>query len=476
MKPHHEPGDATGPRRGGRLGFAVRVKDIRQRADVNYAAGTKRVNDLYAATRYPLEPLGSFARELQYGTSALASSEETGVPILRMNNLQDDGWDLSDLKYIDLPESELTTYRLNDGDILFNRTNSKELVGKCAVFREAGVWVFASYLIRVTLDHAKALPDFVSMFLNTSAGRAQIDRLSRQIIGMTNINAEEIRTLLVPLPPPDDQRAMIAELLAARDTRDRRIAQADDLLRGLDDFLLDSLGLDAPPDEGRSIFAVRHGDLRGKRLDPPAYRPLLVKGKAPRIRTKPLAEVAYIDNNVLTKKFKPDDLVPYIGLPECSQTEVREVALRPYSEVKGRGIVRAGDILFARIEPSVFNKKYVLADNLHGHEFAFTSTEFYTVRPNEEEVSLAYIYAMFFCSFVFAQVKGKTTGSSGRRRIDSDLFAGIRIPVAEPAVQKKITAEVIRRRESAIDSRQKAADEWAAAKEKFQGRLLGGGK
>jgi restriction endonuclease S subunit len=122
--------------------------------------------------------------------------------MLRMNNLQANGWDLSDIKYVELTEKELANWKLETGDIVFNRTNSKELVGKCEVFRESGTWVFASYLMRLRVNEDAAIPEFVSAFLNGPTGRAQIDRESRQIIGMSNINAEEIRTLRVPLPKP----------------------------------------------------------------------------------------------------------------------------------------------------------------------------------------------------------------------------------------------------------------------------------
>jgi hypothetical protein len=85
-------------------------------------------------------------------------------------------------------------------DVLpFNRTNSKELVGKCGIFSLTGEYVFASYLIRVRLKHGTLLPDYVTAFLSSSFGRIQIDAVSRQIAGMTNINAEEIRELLIPI-------------------------------------------------------------------------------------------------------------------------------------------------------------------------------------------------------------------------------------------------------------------------------------
>jgi len=64
--------------------------------------------------------LGSLTKLIQYGTSRRATSEPAGVPVLRIPNLQIDGWDLSDLKYLQLSPEELSTYRLQKGDILFN--------------------------------------------------------------------------------------------------------------------------------------------------------------------------------------------------------------------------------------------------------------------------------------------------------------------------------------------------------------------
>lgn len=187
--------------------------------------------------------------------------------MLRMNNLQNDGWDLRDLKYIELGEAELERYKLLPDDLLFNRTNSKELVGKCEVFSEPGDWVFASYLIRVRLNAATVLPQFASDFLNTCAGRLQIDRFSRQIIGMTNINAEELKDILLPVPEPSKQRELVAQMDAARAKRKAKLAEADALLAGLDGFLLDTLGLSLPPKDERKVFAIPLHRI-GKRIDP----------------------------------------------------------------------------------------------------------------------------------------------------------------------------------------------------------------
>jgi type I restriction enzyme S subunit len=132
-----------------------------------------------------------------------------------------------------------------------------------------------------------------------------------------------------------------------------------------------------------------------------------------------------------------DTKVPYVGLPETANMEVKTVLERPYKEVKGRNIIKKGDILFARIEPSIFNKKYIFVDNLKGYDYAFTSTEFYIVRA-KKDVNPKYLFYMFFMTDVFSQVLGRTTGSTGRRRLDKGVFENLLIPSFIPSVQNKI--------------------------------------
>lgn len=127
----------------------------------------------------------------------------------------------------------MDNYRLEAGDILFNRTNgSRELVGKCEVFDFRGDWAFASYLIRLRLDAQRANPYFVSAFFNTRWGRRQVEHASRQIL-MSNINAEEIRALRIPLPGDmARQAALLADLDAARAARDAGLAGQRQRSRG----------------------------------------------------------------------------------------------------------------------------------------------------------------------------------------------------------------------------------------------------
>ncbi len=453
--------------------FAVKRGGL-ARFDPQYEQLNLRKTAYYRDPRYPLVPLGTLAKFIQYGISERANALELGVPMIRMSNLQANGWDLATLKHIELDAADLKRYSLHKGELLFNRTNSKELVGKCEAFEEDGVWVFASYLIRVRLDTQRAIPGFVSAFLNSPAGRIQIDQVSRQVAGMSNVNAEELRKLVIPLPEINKQELFLAELSAAREERDQALAEGTQLETSLDSFLMQRLGLEMPSEQSRRAFAIRLLDLRRSRIDPPAYQPLLSRSATPRVAIKRLSDCVVINSNTAPEPASDDTLVPYIGLPECNQTSIREVVMRPYGEVKGRAIVKPGDVLFARIEPSIFNKKYVLAEDLLGHEYAYTSTEFYVVTAIPG-VSLAeYVHAMFFSSFVFVQSRGMTAGSSGRRRLDLSQFRAIKFPLPPIVLQREIADEALRRRSKSKALRAHAESLWLQARERFEQQLLQG--
>lgn len=139
--------------------------------------------------------------ETQYGLSEAMESAGTHA-ILRMNNLTVEGWlDLSDLKYANLSDEAASACALRDGDLLFNRTNSKELVGKTAIWREQkGAFSFASYLIRIRLQSG-LLPEFVWATLNNAYGKHRLYSMAKQAVSMANISASDLGRFALPLPP-----------------------------------------------------------------------------------------------------------------------------------------------------------------------------------------------------------------------------------------------------------------------------------
>jgi len=84
-----------------------------------------------------------------------------------MMNLQNGRCVENDIKYVDLDQKEFDAYRLIHGDVLFNRTNSYELVGRTGMYDLQGDHVFASYLVRIKVDEAKLSPRYLTLFLNS---------------------------------------------------------------------------------------------------------------------------------------------------------------------------------------------------------------------------------------------------------------------------------------------------------------------
>jgi restriction endonuclease S subunit len=151
--------------------------------------------------KYETIKLKEFIISYQYGLSEKASKEKIGTPMLRMNNIFNSEIVVDNLKYINIDGSIKNKYRLNKGDLLFNRTNSKELVGKTAIFNKDGEYTFASYLIRVVIDSTKANLNYINFLFNSTLLKYQKDMISRQITGQANINAQEMQDFLFPLPP-----------------------------------------------------------------------------------------------------------------------------------------------------------------------------------------------------------------------------------------------------------------------------------
>lgn len=159
--------------------------------------------------KYPVSTLGKLIDSFQYGLSEKSTKEKSGIPMLRMNNIQNSELNIEVLKYITIDNKIKEKYLLDKGDLLFNRTNSKELVGKTAVFYEDDEYTFASYIIRVKLNPQKANVDFINLLFNSSLLQYQKDMISRKILGQANINSKEMQDFLFPVPPLDIQKEVV---------------------------------------------------------------------------------------------------------------------------------------------------------------------------------------------------------------------------------------------------------------------------
>lgn len=168
---------------------------------------------------WPTETVGSVLQSSDYGSSTRASDDGKGLPLIRMGNVSYEGnLLLNDLKWVDLNEAEAQRYRLEAGDILFNRTNSLDLVGKTGIWNGEMDAVVASYFIRLRVDREKIEPAFLWAFMNSAHMKRVLRATARGAIGQANINATELRAFPLYLPPLGKQREFVRKIGVIKST------------------------------------------------------------------------------------------------------------------------------------------------------------------------------------------------------------------------------------------------------------------
>jgi len=350
----------------------------------------------------------------QYGISKKLNSEGKGLPIVRMGNIEEGKLNLSEVKFVDLPWSEAKKYLLNIGDILFNRTNSAELVGKSAVFKQQGEYVFASYLIRLALKLSEADPDFVNYVINSFIGKSYISNVSRRAIGQVNINAKEISEMPIPLPPLPEQKRIAAKI--------------QELMQ-----------------EVERARAACEKQLEAAKALPAAYlRQVFESEEAKKWERKRLGEVCEINpgrpKNFTRSPETPTTFVPMTAVDERTGT-IAKPEIVPYSKVsKGYTYFEEGDVLFAKITPCMQNGKHVIAKNLIDG-IGFGTTEFHVLRPSGD-VLPEWVHFFIRQPHFLKEATLYFTGAVGQQRVPEEFLSNYIIPIPSLPVQERIIAEL----------------------------------
>lgn len=147
--------------------------------------------------------INSVCTSLKYGTSK--KSEKSGkVVVIRMGNLQRGEIDWGDVVYTS-DDNEIEKYALSNGDVLFNRTNSAELVGKTSIYRGEYPAIYAGYLIKLDYDREILNGDFFNYILNSPEAREYCNSVKTDAVNQSNINAKKIGAFVIPIPSLDEQ-------------------------------------------------------------------------------------------------------------------------------------------------------------------------------------------------------------------------------------------------------------------------------
>lgn len=409
-------------------------------------------------------------------------ADEDGLPQLRPTNILPDGEISFDgAKFIPRGRVGDSDF-LTDGEVLFNNTNSTAWVGKSALFRggDHPAVVCSNHITRIR-PNERVSGAFLAEVLNLVQRCGYFGRLATNFNNQAGINADTLADVEIPLGPAERREKLLAALDAARATRRRKLEEADSFLGGLDAFVLDALGLTLPLPDDRTTYAVRVGDLRGGRCDALYHAPnvralarLLQRSPLPKV---PLGDLAPDPSGGATPTRGDQELYSTEGVRflrimniapfELRLDDVKYITNDVHERMLGRSQLQAGDVVMTitgRVGTAAVVPTDVLPANINQH--------IVRIRLADRRVSADYLAAYLNCSLGLAMTNRGVTGGT-RIAVDYGTVRSLSIPVPKPEIQKKIAAEITRRRDIARRLREEASQLWDDAKRRFEEELLG---
>ncbi|WP_438451339.1 restriction endonuclease subunit S [Vibrio alginolyticus] len=383
----------------------------------------------------------------QYGLS-VSSVENGQYPMFKMNNFRNGFMSEKGVDTVNLDETEFDKYRLEYGDILFNRTNSIDLVGKTGIFTLEGDYVFASYLVRLKVNRDIADPFYLNYFMNFDATKLRLRSLATKAVSQANINPTQLKKLLkVPLLPLSEQRK-IAQILS---TWDKAIATTEKLI-------------DTSKQQKKALMQQL---LTGKKR---LVNPETGKAFEGEWERHAMSDLAFIDRKSLGKKTPDDFKFQYISLSDVAvgsiskELEVHKFASAPS---RARRVIQEGDILLSTVRPNLKGFAKVSGN----HADCIASTGFSVLTP-KKRVSGDYIYQYIFSSHVTGQIDSLVVGSN-YPAINSSDVAGLKVYCPTYEEQQKI-ASVLTTADKEIEVLEAKLDHLKDEKKALMQQLLTG--
>lgn len=301
----------------------IKNKDYRIDTDYYIKSPIKNNNLTY-------KRIGDCLLYSQYGISIEMNEVNKGYPIYRMNEIHDMLCDIETNKFADIDKETYEVFRLKDKDILFNRTNSYDFVGRTGVYYDNdGVErTFASYLVKFVPNSEIILPEYLATYLNTKQGVWDIKRRARQSINQTNVNPEEVKEMEIPILSMDIQKALQKKLLLANKLR----CQADCIYKEVENNLSDIFGAGSSKHnhKNENIVSLKNSFLVSGRLDAEYYQPQYDKlfKLLEHFDTKKLGEIVTISKSIEPgSDYYLMGGIPFVRVADLTKYGVKEPSI-----------------------------------------------------------------------------------------------------------------------------------------------------
>jgi len=381
-------------------------------------------------------PIGRILKKCEYGISISMNTEGDGYPIFRMNEIEN-CFALRPEKFAAIPNFIFQQYKLNENDVLFNRTNSFEFVGRTGIVKDQTDCTFASYLIRLVPDSNIILPEYLTIYLNTPFGIGQIKRRAMRSINQANVSGAEVKKILIPIASVAEQQKV------ANDLNDAFSAarKGEQLYKDAQHLLESELGLDKLKFKKPVGYMARFSDtLTNGRFDADYYRPQFAAiqqtVKDYSNGYEPLISIAAALKPNIDPTKTPNQLYNYIELsninPTLGTVDGFASMLGKDLPSRARRQVINGDVIASAVVGSV-DKAAVIGAAQSGF---IASTGFFHFRPIR--VSSEYLLILVKSKCVRMQFQQQSTGGILSAVPDSRL-KNIIVPKLPDKLQQKIS-------------------------------------
>jgi len=326
---------------------------------------------------WKVEELEKLIDLIQNGISSKQNDEMIGYPVSRIETIQNSTFDKNRIKYVDADNDAFNKYKYDVGDISFSHINSYEIIGKVAIYRgDIDNLLHGVNLLRLKFND-KIYSEYGYYFFKSSLARKEYEPHIKRAINQASINQKNLKSILVPFPPLEEQKRIVAKI--------------DGLFAKID----------------KAIILTEESLKQAKNLLPSIIDETFDSFDAEKVDLKSISESIQYG---YTGKTIEDGQYYYLRITDI-QGGVVNYQAAPYSDIEGVNIAKyklnKGDILFARTGATA-GKSYLFNDDV---DAVFAS---YLIRVvcNQDIVRPSFVKWFFLSANYWKQIYGNIIGAA----------------------------------------------------------------
>ena len=435
-------------------------------------------------TSFSIKTLGSVVQSIKTGFAAGKNDQSDstkGIIQIRPTNLDENGI-LKFEKNIYIPRNVSSEHLITKGEVLFNNTNSQELVGKTAYFDLEGDFVSSNHITRIKTDTNQLLPKYLSILLSIYQKNKIFFNTCVNWNNQSGINVDFLKSYQIPLPPIPIQKKIIDIMDNAYKQTEAKEQKAKEILDSINSYLMQELGINLPNNNYNSleqrIFAQKISHLSGTRFDPNYHQ------KYYQDLEKALAQSLYslVNLSQIIISFKK-------GI---------EIGSEAYSQTKEIPFVRVGDINneginYDKVEKFITTSLYKNLKSFQPQQnellYSKDGTIGFCLRADidrdyiisggilrlefKKEANIDFVQNILASHLLNILANRKAIGTI-IKHLSVDEFLKLKIPLPQIEIQERIVDEINGRKERAKALQQEAKEILESAKKQVENIILGG--